>query len=130
MRDMGTAREEAERAVKAQARVCEERAIRIDKAIESMDEVTVTMNEFIAESKEHRKSADARMLTYAKTLYGDGSSKNKGLCGECIVLTEKVNGHQKLVNRGIAAIVGICVTGAGGWVASIWQMIRGGNAPQ
>jgi len=131
---MGTpreeAREEAERVVSNQVRVCDERSKRIDKAVESMDGVTASMNEFIAESKEHRKSTDARMLAYAKTLYGDGTHENRGLCGDCIVLTEKVGGHQKLVNRGIAAMVGIFVTGAGGWVTSIWQLMKGGSAPQ
>ena len=127
---MDTVREEVDRAVGSQRAMCDERAKRFEDAVALIPAMNTKMDTFMSESREHRKAVDCRVASLEQTNYGDGSDGNKGLTGECIVLREQVNSHQKLVNRGIAAIVGIFVTGAGGWIASIWQIIKGGNAPQ
>ncbi len=120
---------EVDRAVKAQARTCDERAKRFEKAVDEIGALKDLLINFTAETREHRKQVAESLEEHHHTLYGtDGD--HQGLNGKVLVLEQDMGGIKRIMNRGIAAIVGMFVTGAGGWGTALWQWFKPGNSVQ
>ena len=121
---MGTMRQEAERAVKAQSAICAGRERRVDDAIDEMHALRTEVSAFSNEIRTSHTTILAMLKRHDQTLYGAGPG-DIGLAGSMIEMRQIQGGARKAA----AAMLMLGVLTLAGWLTALGIWIARGGRP-